>query len=105
MRLGAFVSALCHFIATALGEENMMRLKDDSGLPDAFISTPRPTKEMFDIVQDAHRLTLSCCIVIESPKAHAQDAYPGEKVTEIYNKVTESDKKVTELQNSLWIVL
>ena len=75
MRLGAFVSALCHFIATALGEENMMRLKDDSGLPDAFISTPRPTKEMFDIVQDAHRLTLSCCIVIESFKAHAQDAF------------------------------
>ena len=29
--------------------------------------------------------------------------YPGEKVTEIYMKVTESDQKVTELPNSLWI--
>ena len=27
--------------------------------------------------------------------------YPGEKVTEVYNKVTERDQKVTELQNSL----
>ena len=31
--------------------------------------------------------------------------YPGEKVTEIYMKVTERDQKVTELPNSLWIVL
>ena len=37
--------------------------------------------------------------------ALAGPAYTGEKVTEIYNKVTESDQKVTELQNSLWIVL
>ena len=27
--------------------------------------------------------------------------YPGEKVTEVFNKVTERDQKVTELPNSL----
>ena len=69
MRLGAFIGALCHFIATALGEENMKRLKDDSGVPDAFIRKPRPTREMYDLVQETHRLTLSCCIILDKPTA------------------------------------
>jgi hypothetical protein len=46
--LGAFIGTLCRFIATAMGEENMKRLKDDSGVPKAFISAPRPIKEMLD---------------------------------------------------------
>ena len=75
MRLGACIAALCHFIATALGEENMKRLRDDSGMPHAFIRKPKPTKEMYDRVQAVHRLTLSCCLVIESTKSQAQYAF------------------------------
>jgi hypothetical protein len=44
--LGAFIRTLCRFITTAMGEENMKRLKDDSGVPAAFIRAPRPIKEM-----------------------------------------------------------
>jgi hypothetical protein len=33
--LGAFIGTLCWFIATAMGEENMKRLKDDSGVPNS----------------------------------------------------------------------
>ncbi len=82
--LGVFIGALCHFICTALGEENMQRLKDDSGVPTAFISKPRPTKEMWDLVQQAHRLSLSCCIIVESPRANAQYAY-HDLITEVMN--------------------
>ncbi len=53
----------------------MKRLKDDSGVPTAFIRAPRPIKEMWVQLQGVHRLTLSCCIIIESPRQHAQHAY------------------------------
>ncbi len=53
----------------------MKRFKADSGVPTAFISTPRPTKKVWDHVQGAHHLTLSCCIVMESPKRHAQNDF------------------------------
>ncbi len=48
----------------------MKRLKDDSGVPTAFIRAPRPIKEMWDQLQGEHRLTLSC-IVLKSPRQHA----------------------------------
>ncbi len=32
--LGAFIATMCRFIATAMKEENMKRLKDDPGLPE-----------------------------------------------------------------------
>jgi hypothetical protein len=73
--LGAFIGTLCRWIATAMGEENMKRLRGDSGVPTAFIRAPRPIKEMWDQLQGVHRLTLSCCIIIESPRQHAQHAY------------------------------
>ncbi len=73
--LGAFIRTLCRWIATAMGEENMKRLKDDSGVPTAFIRAPRPIKEMWDQLQGAHRLTLGCCIILESPRQHSQNAY------------------------------
>jgi hypothetical protein len=64
---------VCRFIATAMGKENMKRLKDDSGAPTAFISTPRQIKEMWYQMQGAHRLTLSCWIILESPRQDAQN--------------------------------
>ncbi len=45
----------------------MKRLKDDSGVPTAFIRTPRQLKFIWD--------TLSCCIVLESSKHNRQHAY------------------------------
>ena len=45
-KLGAFIGALCHFIANALGAESMARLKHDSGDRNAFIRTLRPLKFM-----------------------------------------------------------
>ncbi len=53
----------------------MKRLKDDSGVPTTFIRAPRPIKEMWDQLQGAHRLTLSYCIILESPRQHAQNVY------------------------------
>ncbi len=44
--LRAFIGTLCRFIAIAMGEGKMKRLKDDSGVPTAFICAPRPIKEM-----------------------------------------------------------
>jgi hypothetical protein len=73
--IGHFNLSVVHFIATAMGEENIKRLQDDSGVPTAFICTPRPLKFMWDQVQDMHRLTLSCCIVLESSKHNSQHAY------------------------------
>jgi hypothetical protein len=58
-----------------MGEENVKCLKDDSGVPTAFIRAPRPIKEMWDQLQGAHSLTLSCCIILESPRQHAKNAY------------------------------
>jgi hypothetical protein len=58
-----------------MGEENMKRLRADSGVPTAFIREPRPIKEMWDQLQGVHRLTLSCCVILESPRQHAQHAY------------------------------
>jgi hypothetical protein len=72
--LGAFTRTLCRFIVTAMGEENMNLLKDDSGVPTTFISAPRPIKEMWDQLQGAHRFTLTCCIIFKSPRQHAQNA-------------------------------
>jgi hypothetical protein len=43
----ALIGTLYRWIATAMGEENMKRLKDDSGVPTAFIRAPRPIKEMW----------------------------------------------------------
>jgi hypothetical protein len=54
-----------------MGEENMKRLKDDSRVPTAFISAPRPIKEMWEQLQGAHCRTLSCCIILESPSRQA----------------------------------
>jgi hypothetical protein len=48
------IGALCHFIATVMGEENMKRLQYDSGVPTAFICTPRQLKFIWDQVQDMH---------------------------------------------------
>ncbi len=53
----------------------MKRRKDDSGVPTAFIRAPRQIKEMSDQIQGVHRLTLSCRIIHESPRQHAQNAY------------------------------
>ncbi len=57
--LGAFIGTLCRSIATVMGEENMKRLKEDSGVPSAFIRAQRPIKEMWDQLQGVRRLTLS----------------------------------------------
>jgi hypothetical protein len=46
----------------------MKSLKDDSGVPTAFIYALRPIKEMWDQLQGAHILTLSCCIVPETSR-------------------------------------
>ena len=71
-KLGAFIGALCHFISSALGSESMARLKRDSGDRNAFIRIPMPLKFMWDQVQTMHRLTLSCCVIIESSRQNAQ---------------------------------
>ncbi len=52
----------------------MKRLKDDSGVPTAFIHAPRPIKEMW-INCRALSSTLSCCIILENPRQHAQNVY------------------------------
>ena len=62
--LAYFLSMLCKFIRTALGEEHKQALID-MGTPNAFISDPQPTKAMWDAVQDMHAKTLSCCFVLE----------------------------------------
>ena len=62
--LAYFLSMLCKFIRTALGEEHKQALID-MGTPNAFISDPQPTKAMWDAVQDMHPKTLSCCFVLE----------------------------------------
>ena len=62
--LAYFMSMLCKFIRTALGEEHKQALID-MGTPNAFISDPQPTKAMWDAVQDMHPKTLSCCFVLE----------------------------------------
>jgi hypothetical protein len=66
-----FLGVLYHYIRTYLGEEHMQRLLDMGGNGNAFISTPIPTKEMWDGVQSAHIKTLSCCFVIESSSKQA----------------------------------
>ncbi len=53
----------------------MTRLQDDSVVPTAFISTLRLLKLVWDEVQDMNRLTLSCCIVLESSTQNNQHAY------------------------------
>ena len=63
--LSYFMSMLCKFIRTALGEEHKQALID-MGTPNAFISDPQPTKAMWDAVQDMHPKTLSCCFVLEA---------------------------------------
>ncbi len=73
--LGAFIRTLCRFIATAMGEENMKRLKEDSREPSAFICTPRQIKEMWDQLQSVHSLTLICCINLYSTSQNAQNAH------------------------------
>jgi hypothetical protein len=70
--LGAFIRALCHFIATAMGEENMKRPKDDARVLTAFVLKPTQIKEMWDQWQAAHSLTLRCCI---GPIHKAQHAF------------------------------
>ena len=62
--LAYFLSMLCKFIRTVLGEEHMQALVD-MGTPNAFINDPQPTKDMWDAVQDMHPKTLSCCFVLE----------------------------------------
>ncbi len=44
-------------------------------MPTAFIRAPRPIKEMWFQLQGVPRLILSCCIILESPRQHAQIAY------------------------------
>ncbi len=53
----------------------MKRLRDDSEVPTAFIRVPRPIKGMWDQLQGVHHLTLSCCIILESPRQQAPNAY------------------------------
>ena len=53
----------------------MARLKHDSGDRNAFIRTLRPLKFMWDQVQSVHRLTLSCCVILESTKHNAQSIF------------------------------
>ena len=62
--LAYFLSMLCKFIRTVLGEEHMQALVD-MGTPNAFINDPQPTKAMWDAVQEMHPKTLSCCFVLE----------------------------------------
>ena len=62
--LAYFLSMLCKFIRTVLGEEHMQALVD-MGTPNSFINDPQPTKDMWDAVQDMHPKTLSCCFVLE----------------------------------------
>ena len=61
--LSAFIGALCKFIRKQLGEEHMHRLRK-AGDPNAFIRAPKPTKEMYDAVQDMHPKTLSMCFIV-----------------------------------------
>ena len=63
--LAYFLSVLCKYIRTVLGEEHRQRLVD-AGTPNAFINEPQPTKAMWDAVQDMHPKTLSCCFVLET---------------------------------------
>jgi len=63
--LAQFLGALCHYIKTALGEEQTKRLQQASGNPNAFIREPIPTKAMWDAVQGMHSKTLSACFLIE----------------------------------------
>ena len=41
----------------------MNRLRK-AGDPNAFIRAPKPTKEMYDAVQDMHPKTLSMCFIV-----------------------------------------
>jgi hypothetical protein len=53
--LGVSFGALCHFIATAMGEEHMKRMKDDPGVRTAFISTPIQLKTQPQVESSAGR--------------------------------------------------
>jgi hypothetical protein len=61
--LGQFLGALCHYIKTCLGEEQMQRL-GKVGSCSAFICEPISTKELWVGVQSAHSKTLSSSIVV-----------------------------------------
>ena len=61
--LAAFIGALCKFIRTQLGEEHIERLRKACNA-NAFIREPKPTKEMYDAVQNMHPKTLSACFII-----------------------------------------
>ena len=63
--LAYFLSMLCKFIRTVLGEEHRQALVD-MGTLNAFINDPQPTKAMYDAVQDMHPKTLSACFVLET---------------------------------------
>ena len=62
--LAYFLSMLCKFIRTVLGDEHKQALIN-MGTPNAVICDPQPTKAMWDAVQDIHPKTLSCCFVLE----------------------------------------
>ena len=69
--LAAFISALCKFIRTQLGEEHMQRLRK-AGNANAFIREPQPMKEMHEAVQNMHPKTLSACFIMSpgSPRLY-----------------------------------
>ncbi len=68
--LGQFLSLLCQFIKTYLGEEHMQRLWE-VGFWKAFIRDPNQTKEMRDDVQSEHPKTLSCSFVVMTASKRA----------------------------------
>jgi hypothetical protein len=61
--LGQFLGTLCHYIKTALGEDQLQRLSNVRSW-NAFIREPISTKKMWDGVQSAHSKTFSCCFVV-----------------------------------------
>jgi hypothetical protein len=62
--LSQFLSALCHYIKTCLGEEHMQRVRDIGCTWNSFIRTLIQTKKTWYGVQSAHIKTLSCSFVI-----------------------------------------
>ncbi len=70
--LGQFLGALCHYIKTALGEEQQRLCGVCSG--NAFIREPIATKDTWDGVQSAHSKRLSCSFVLTTSSKRANVA-------------------------------
>ena len=58
--LSTFLGHLLHFIQN-IGAEQFL---NDQGTPGAFIRTPVPTKDMWDMIQELHQKTLACSFIV-----------------------------------------